>query len=155
MKLEHFVGCKDFNDVNDKFLQICEKAYPGGSALRRTPRFTDIVREYQYIEETDITFPISTFQGTYFTNSQGKQVYREDKRKYTRKDVITPDVFINNTYKEITKQKGNVSALYFKYLAFTKDSEQSPCKQDLELIAKLCNYNQGWVFYKKKELNIK
>lgn len=155
MKLEHFVGCKDFNDVNDKFLQICEKAYPGGSALRRTPRFVDIVREYQYIEETQISFPISTYQGTYYTNSQGKQIYREDKRKYTKKDVVSPTDFINNTFKDIVKNKGKVSALYFKYLDFIRDSEQVYSKRDIDLIAKLCNYNSGWVYYRCKDLNIK
>lgn len=148
---QFFEGCKDFNEVNDLFNKYC---YNGTLEERESLRFDSILTEYDLISNSDVTFPLKNFNGTYFTNSSGQQIYREDKRKYTKKDIVTPIIFIGEAFKKIEKLNQKRGSLYFKYLVFINDTKFAHKRESIEMIARLCGYNEGWVYHKCKELNI-
>lgn len=129
----YFMGCENFDEVNNKFIKFCEEECPPHSPLRNSTKFKDIVEEYQYIESADITFPLHLVK---------KSIVRLRKK-------------IDEIYRDIKIRGHKVTALYFRYLQYAQDTKQKPCKEDLELIAELCGYNKGWVHYKELELKLK
>jgi hypothetical protein len=63
--------------------------------------------------------------------------------------------WINSTYNTINSKGGKVGSIYFMYLKEIEGLDLKPKKEDLELIAKLCNYSPGWIHYKELELKLK
>lgn len=59
-------------------------------------------------------------------------------------------------YHSTIKRKGyKVGSLWYHYLDLLELNNTKATIEDIELIAKLCDYSKGWVYYKIKELNIK
>jgi hypothetical protein len=142
MKITHFKGCSSLSEVNSTLVQIFNSRYTDPS--KRDSVYDKILQEHMYLVcTTEIIKELCGGTQVKVIQSESKPVYHNTHK------------WINSTYNAITTKGLKAGSIYFLYLKEMESLDLKPKEEDLNLIAKLCNYNQGWVFYKKKELNIK
>lgn len=142
MKVTYFKGCSSLSEVNSTLVQIFNSKYTDLS--KRDSIYDKILQEHMYLVcTTESIRELCRGTQTKVNQIESKPVYHNTHR------------WINSTYNAIINKGLKAGSIYFLYLKEMENLDLKPKEEDLNLIAKLCNYNQGWVFYKKKELNIK
>ena len=141
-QITYFKGCSSLSDVNSTLVQVFNSRYTDSS--KRDSTYEKILKEHMYLVCT--TENIKELCG----GTQPKINRVESKPVYHNTGK-----WINSTYNAIINKGLKAGSIYFLYLKEMESLDLKPKKEDLELIAKLCNYNPGWLFYKCKDLNIK
>lgn len=149
MIFKYFVGCKNLEEVKNSFKYKAKEYHPDLNNNVDVDIFIGLRAEYEYIIINKINFPINS--GTYFTTSEGKQMYR-NKRKYTKKQTASVKSFINKTFSYIKFKKYKPAMLIFKYIDYIRDTKGEFTLEDLIYIGEKLEYNPKWAEIKFKEL---
>lgn len=141
-QVKYFKGCSSLSEVNATLLHVFNTKYKDPS--KRDSVYDKILQEHMYL--------VCTFESIkeLCGGTQIKTAQQESKPVYHNTGK-----WINSTYNAIVSKGLKEGSVYFLYLKEIEALNLKPKEEDLKLIAKLCNYNSGWIFYKKKELNIK
>lgn len=68
--------------------------------------------------------------------------------------MATSKQIINFLTKKLNDNQITSQSLYHQYVARCKDNGVRPECQDLHAVALMCDYKEGWVYYKCQELGI-
>jgi len=143
-QVKYFKGCSSLSEVNATLLHIFNTKYKEPS--KRDSTYEKILKEHMYLVCT--TQDIKSLCGGNFHYTQ-PFIVPEKEVHFNTKNWLTKLAY------SINNNGGKLGSVYFQYIKEMKSLDINPKKEDLELIAKLCNYNPGWLYYKCKELNIK
>lgn len=137
----YFKDCSSITEVNSNLVRLFESNYKEPS--KRDSIYGKILEEHMYLV---------------CTTENIKDLCRSSQfpQEYSNPKPIQYNMgrWINSTYNAVNSKGGKVGSIYFMYLKEIEALDLKPKKEDLELIARLCGYNSGWVFYRCKDLKI-
>lgn len=126
MRIIYLKNLTSLTELRNKYWELSKKYHPDLNPTIGDDLFKQLNAEYQYLQ----------------------------KNPKKLKGKINLKSFINAQYKICVDLEYKKSWVYQKYKERLEGLGQEGTKEEIELIAKLCKFKEGWIFYKIKELGL-
>ncbi len=151
MKLTYFFGCENFEDVRQRYRTEAKKLHPDLNPNLDATFFRLLDKQYKWIQQNTVYYPIPDLD----------EIPKVEVREtFEYKEKVRPKVNVLDSVLEELIETRNVRGhkgqwVYFNLIDFSAILGIDIKQHHLEKIALDAGYEQGWVYYKCRDLGIR